>query len=87
MLEEIKARLSITGEALDATIQGLIDDVIAFCLSAGVSSATLESPKALGLIARGVADLWQYGAGEGKFSQAFMMRLTQLCAEEVRNNG
>ena len=84
MLEEVKQRLSITGHALDDTIAGMIDDVIAFCLSAGVKNSQLEKPDAIGLIARGVADLWNYGAGDGKFSEIFLMRLTQLQVEAVQ---
>ena len=79
MLEEVKQRLSITGHDLDPTINGMIDDVVAFCLSAGVKYSQLVSPDVIGLVARGVADLWNYGAGDGKFSQVFHMRLNQLC--------
>ena len=79
MLEEVKQRLSITGNDLDPTINGMIDDVVAFCLSAGVKYSQLVKPDVIGLIARGVADLWNYGAGDGKFSQVFHMRLNQLC--------
>ena len=79
MLEEVKQRLSITGHDLDPTINGMIDDVVAFCLSAGVKYSQLVKPDVIGLIARGVADLWNYGAGDGKFSQVFHMRLNQLC--------
>lgn len=79
MLEEVKQRLSITGHDLDPTINGMIDDVVAFCLSAGVKYSQLVKPDVIGLVARGVADLWNYGAGDGKFSQVFHMRLNQLC--------
>lgn len=79
MLEEVKQRLSITGHDLDPTISGMIDDVVAFCLSAGVKYSQLVKPDVIGLVARGVADLWNYGAGDGKFSQVFHMRLNQLC--------
>ena len=84
MLEEVKQRLSITGHALDSTISGMIDDVIAFCLSAGVKYSQLVKPDVIGLVARGVADLWNYGAGDGKFSEIFLMRLTQLQVEAVQ---
>ena len=79
MLEEVKQRLSITGHDLDPTINGMIDDVVAFCLSAGVKYSQLVKPDVIGLVARGVAELWNYGAGDGKFSQVFHMRLNQLC--------
>ena len=87
MLEEVKQRLSITGHDLDGTISGMIDDVVAFCLSAGVKYSQLVKPDVIGLVARGVADLWNYGAGDGKFSQAFHMRLNQLCVAAYAIDG
>lgn len=78
ILDEVKKRLGITGEFNDGALEGLIDDVKAYAISAGVDETILESEKAYGLIARGVADLWNTGAGEGKFSEVFKMRLVQL---------
>ena len=87
MLEEIKTRLSIYGTDLDPTITGMIDDVVAFCLAAGIKYSQLTQPSAIGLIARGVADLWNYGAGDGKFSPLFHMRLNQLCIDASNIDG
>ena len=78
ILDEVKTRLSITGTDLDGTIQGMIDDVISYCRSAGLKYTQLVSTRAVGLIARGVADLWNYGAGNGKFSDIFQLRLNQM---------
>lgn len=78
ILDEVKTRLSITGSDLDGTIQGMIDDVVAYCRSAGLKYTQLISTRAVGLIARGVADLWNYGAGNGKFSDIFQLRLNQM---------
>ena len=78
ILDEVKTRLSITGSDLDGTIQGMIDDVISYCRSAGLKYTQLVSTRAVGLIARGVADLWNYGAGNGKFSDIFQLRLNQM---------
>ena len=78
ILDEVKTRLSITGTDLDETIQGMIDDVISYCRSAGLKYTQLVSTRAVGLIARGVADLWNYGAGNGKFSDIFQLRLNQM---------
>ena len=78
ILDEVKTRLSITGTDLDGTIQGMIDDVVAYCRSAGLKYTQLVSTRAVGLIARGVADLWNYGAGNGKFSDIFQLRLNQM---------
>ena len=78
ILDEVKTRLSITGTDLDGTIQGMIDDVISYCRSAGLKYTQIVSTRAVGLIARGVADLWNYGAGNGKFSDIFQLRLNQM---------
>ena len=76
MLDEVKDRLSISGTDSDTVLQGYIDDVIAFCKSAGVSAEKLNSE--YGLVARGVSDLWD---GKDGFSKIFRMRLMQLQAE------
>lgn len=72
MLEDVKTALGITGTYQDATIQVYIDEVLAFLAAAGVPSPTP------GLVARGVADLWNYGGNEGKLSEYFMQRASQL---------
>lgn len=74
MLEAVKTALGITGEYQDATIQGYIDEVIAFLVDAGVSRSAITD----GVVARGVSDLWNYGSGDGKLSTYFMQRATQL---------
>ena len=74
MLEDVKTALGITGTYQDATIQLYIDEVVAFLNDAGVATALITS----GIVARGVSDLWNYGAGEGKLSEYFMMRASQL---------
>lgn len=74
VLDDVKNALGVTGSYQDATLQSYIDEVTAFLVDAGVASKYITS----GVIARGVADLWNYGAGEGKLSQYFMMRASQL---------
>lgn len=73
-LEEVKAALGITGNDLDNTLTPYYDEVIGFLKDAGVK----ESNITVGLVARGVADLWNYGGAEGKLSEYFMQRATQL---------
>lgn len=46
--------------------------------NAGVKDTVAESAKAVGVIARGVLDLWNFGAGEGKFSPLFFQLVEQL---------
>ena len=74
MLEDVKTALGITGTYQDATIQLYIDEVVAFLNDAGVATAMITS----GIVARGVSDLWNYGAGEGKLSSYFIQRASQL---------
>ena len=74
MLTNVKSALGIEGDYQDATITQYIDEVTAFLTDAGVKSAYITS----GIVSRGVADLWNYGAADGKLSQYFMQRATQL---------
>lgn len=73
-LEDIKDALGITGDYQDNTLQIYMDEVIAFLTDAGVKKSNITT----GIVARGVADLWQYGAGDGKLSTYFIERATQL---------
>ncbi len=73
-LDDVKSAIGITGIYQDATLQQYIDEVVAFLNDAGVKTANITS----GIVARGVSDLWNYGAGEGKLSEYFMMRASQL---------
>ena len=74
MLTNVKNALGIEGDYQDDTISEYIDEVTAFLTDAGVKSAYITS----GIVARGVADLWNYGAADGKLSDYFMNRATQL---------
>lgn len=83
VINDVKNALGITGNYQDATLQVYIDEVTAFLIEAGVAKANITS----GIIARGVADLWNYGAGEGKLSSYFMVRATQLALKGSGANG
>lgn len=74
MLDSVKTSLNITGTYQDETIASYIDEVVEFLKDAGVASSKVTP----GIVARGVSDLWNYGAGEGKLSQYFMQRAAQL---------
>lgn len=73
-LNDIKNALGVTGTYQDNTLQIYVDEVIAFLVDAGVTEANITS----GIVARGVADLWNYGAGDGQLSEYFRMRAVQL---------
>lgn len=74
MLDSVKAALGITGDYQDNTLQQYINEVIAFLVDAGVDRLNIT----VGIVARGVADLWNYGGAEGKLSEYFMQRAAQL---------
>ena len=73
-LADVKNALGITGTYQDATLQIYFDEVVAFLVGAGVAQQNITK----GIVARGVADLWNYGSGEGKLSNYFMQRAVQL---------
>lgn len=74
MLEKVKNALGIVGEYQDETLNVYIEEVKNFLVDAGVAESNITS----GIVARGVADLWNYGSGDGKLSSYFMQRATQL---------
>ena len=78
LLTKVKNGLGITGEYQDATLTVYVNEAKAYLIDAGVKKSVLESEAAVGCIMRGVADLWNYGSGEGKLSQYFMQRAIQL---------
>lgn len=87
ILNEVKTRLMITGTFQDNLLLGYIDDVKNFMLDAGVTSNVINSIASVGVIARGVADIWNFGSGDGKFSAMFFQRIEQLRhIEEVPPN-
>ena len=85
LLQEIKNRLSITGDFHNDLLTGYANDTKEYLLSAGVKKSVVESEKSIGVIARGVADLWNFGSGDGKFSEVFYQRAIQLTFEKVED--
>lgn len=73
-LDAVKKATGITGGYQDDTIQEWFDEVVDFLKDAGVSEAHITD----GIVARGVLDLWNLGAGEGKLSEYFKQRAAQL---------
>jgi hypothetical protein len=73
-LQNVKNALQITGDYMDATLSIYIDEAEEYMIGAGVAAEDITP----GVLARGVADLWNYGAGEGKLSEYFKQRVAQL---------
>lgn len=82
MLEQVKANLGITGTYQDTTIQGYIDEVKQYLLDGGVDESVVNSVASVGIITRGVADLWNYGSGGTSLSPYFIQRAIQLAYKE-----
>lgn len=74
MLTAVKAALGIEGTYQDTTITEYIKEVKSYLVGAGVKTSDITA----GVVARGVADLWSYGSGQGKLSDYFMQRAAQL---------
>jgi hypothetical protein len=83
MLEKVKKALGIEGTYQDDTITEYIDEVTEFLKDAGIAESRITA----GLVARGVSDLWSYGAGNGKLSEYFMMRAKQIALKGAAANG
>lgn len=74
MLTKVKKALGVEGTYQDDTISEYIAEVVSFLTDAGVKPENITA----GIVARGVSDLWSYGAGNGKLSDYFMQRAAQL---------
>lgn len=83
LLAKIKSGLGITGTFQDETLNVYIAETKAFMKSAGVTQDVIQSEVSVGCIMRGVADLWNYGAGNARLSDYFRMRVVQLKNETV----
>ena len=78
ILSDVKKSLGIEGNYQDGTVNEYIVEVVDFLIEAGVKSNNITP----GIVARGVADLWSYGAGDGKLSEYFKQRATQLAYKD-----
>ena len=74
ILNSVKNALGIQGTYQDNTLQEYISEVGDFLIDAGVSQGNIT----VGILARGVTDLWSYGSGDGTLSSYFLQRATQL---------
>lgn len=83
LLESVKTCLGITGNFHDNLLSLYIQEVQLFMVDAGVSLDIVNSQDALGCITRGVADLWNNGAGQADLSQYFKFRVIQLASKAV----
>lgn len=78
LLSEIKKRLNISGTYHDALLLGFANDTKEYMHSGGVPADVVDSEASIGIICRGVADLWNLGGTDGHFSGFFYQRITQM---------
>lgn len=83
LLSKVKIGLGITGTYQDETLSLYIEDVKNYLIDAGVSTEILNSSASVGVIIRGVSDLWNYGMGTANLSEYFIQRAIQLKHKEV----
>lgn len=83
LLESVKTCLGVTSNFHDSLLSLYIQEVQLFMIDAGVSVDIVNSPDALGCITRGVADLWNNGAGQADLSSYFKYRVIQLASKAV----
>lgn len=81
-LAKVKTALGISGGYQDDTLTIYIEEVIEELVDGGVARSIAESNAAVGCIALGVNDLWNYTSGGVKHSDYFYKRLIQLSAKE-----
>lgn len=84
ILTTVKNALGLQGNNyFDDTLNIYIEEVKQYLISGGCSQETVNKQSSAGVIARGVADLWNYGSGNAEFSPYFKERAIQLCSKAV----
>lgn len=78
LLTKVKTALLLEGDYHNEMLKLYIDEVLDYMRSAGVPDDVLQSERIIGTVARGVTDLWNFGAGNGKLSEYFYQRVIQL---------
>lgn len=76
ILAGVKAALGVTSDFMDTTISIYIDDVTDYMSGAGIPDSVIAA--SVGVIARGVNDLWTASSGDAKYSSYFYDRVSQL---------
>ena len=86
-LAKVKTALGMNSSNYqDETLTVYIDEVLEFMIDAGVQREVAESPAAVGCLAVGVNDLWNYSSGGVRFSEYFKSRVVQLSLKRVETN-
>lgn len=85
ILETVKISLGLEGNSyFDKQLNIYIMEVKQYLISGGCDKSIVDSDASAGVIARGVADLWNYGSGNAQLSPYFKERAIQLCSKVVK---
>lgn len=82
LFERVKKAMGIMTLYQDDQIKPFFDDTIEFLKSGGADENVIFKDTSVGIIARGVSDLWNYGSGGTELSPYFIKRAIQLCSEK-----
>ena len=86
-LTRVKTAMGMNGSNYqDETLSLYIGEVMEFMIDAGVQRVVAESDAAVGCLAVGVNDLWNYSSGGVRFSEYFKSRVVQLSLKRVETN-
>lgn len=84
ILTTVKTALGLQGnEYFNEILLVYIDEVKQYLMDGGCSQEIVNAKSSAGVIARGVADLWNYGSGNSALSPYFKERAIQLCVKAV----
>lgn len=78
LLTKVKTALLLEGDYHNDMLRVYINEVLDYMRSAGVPEDVLQSERVIGVVARGVTDLWNFGSGNGRLSEYFYQRVIQL---------
>lgn len=82
LLEKVKTLNGFTGTYQDDLIKSYIDEVKEYLMDGGVQQEIVDAPTSVGVIARGVSDLYYDGSLSGYFRE----RVIQLSMKEVKDD-
>lgn len=78
LLTKVKTALLLEGDYHNDMLRVYINEVLDYMRSAGVPEDVLQSERVIGVVARGVTDLWNFGSGNGRLSEYYYQRVIQL---------
>lgn len=78
LIEKVKSFIGATGTFHDTNVSMLITDIKFYLVDAGTHEVAVNSNAAVGVICRGVDDMWVSGPGTANLSKYFKERAAQL---------